>query len=1261
MKSKKAANTSLKVLRLSDSPRDTRIIRKVLLGEGYDLSMDCTAQKMEFASLLRTGKYDVIISDFKLTGCDAFEALQLVAENAPGVSFICVSGPVGDHADVTLKQQGAVDVIARDFAATLPSAITRALTRGKNGQQVKESLYVDERLYHALLTSLPDAVYIEVGDRITLVNPALCQLLDIDDPLGLIGKSVYTIVHPDYHEKVRERLNLVLAGHSAPPLEEKFLRHDGTVVDVDVHSYPVDWHGSRGVLVTARDITGRKQTDEAIIASELRYRRLFEAARDGIVMIEGETGKIVDVNLTATKMLGYSRSHLLGLTVWELGFLNEMFDNKKDFLKLQQAGYIQYQDRVLECADGRHFDVDIIGTMYEENHRIVILCNIRDITERKREQEAVRESEGRFRMVFENAFDGISIYSEDPDPRKRRLVECNTRYASMAGRTREELLQHGTTLGFQIPLGDTSNTTRLKSLATETAYSGFFSWIRPDGKENVNEYVGMPITWQGKSYTIGIDRDITERKKSEELRRLLTTALESTANGVAISDIKGNILWVNKAFTKMTGYPPAEVLGQNLRILKSGKQDGSFYKALWDTISEGKVWNGELVNRKKNGGMYAEEMTITPLMDRNGEITNYIAIKQDITKRKYDERTLKFMAQTITSMQDCVAITDLDGRILFTNNAFQVNYGYTNEDLLGKNVSMLRAHHTLTAMRNQIHHDTRGGGWHGEILDRRKDGTDLPVELWTSMVSDESGTPVAMLSITRNIADRQLAKDNLRKSEEQFRLIADNVGDMIAVLDPDGRRIYNSPSYASILGNAELLKGTDSFQDVRPEDRDMVKNVFQETVTTGVGRRIEYRLSHKDGSVRTIDSKGSVIKDGQGRVSQVIVVSRDVTEERKLAAQFLRAQRLESIGTLASGIAHDLNNIFTPIMLSIEILRSYLPGKDGANILDTIETSAKRGSDIVKQVLAFGRGIEGKRVLVQLKHVVNDVVKIAGETFSKAIEINSDMPRDLWTVLADPTQMHQVVLNMVVNARDAMPHGGTLTISAKNVNIDEESSLLHFEAKPGAFACIIIADTGTGIPAEFLDKIFEPFFTTKDVGLGTALGLSTTLAIVRSHNGFIDLHSELGKGTTFNVYIPATGTAAVATAANVSAVSPKGNGELILVIDDEEAIRTVAVQTLKANGYKVVAACNGAEGVAVFANHKATITLVITDMMMPVMDGPATILELRKIDPNVKVIASSGLTAKEHAATPPGFNVAAFLTKPYGAKVLLKIVSEVLG
>jgi PAS domain S-box-containing protein len=766
------------------------------------------------------------------------------------------------------------------------------------------------------------------------------------------------------------------------------------------------------------------------------------------------------------------------------------------------------------------------------------------------------------------------------------------------------------------------------------------------------------------SFAIEFQHKESERKRlqetSSERERRLYQLFDEAPVGYHELDGQGRIIAINRTELDLLGYTEEEMLhhpvwefiveGDQSRASVAAKMAGSLSA---DLAYERIFW-------KKDGTPLPVLLMDRPLRNDAGEITGIRSTLQDISERKKAERQLRLLAHTVASARDCISITTLDNKFIFVNEAFRTTYGYTTVELLGQDLSMLRAQGSPADLTEQILRDTLRGGWHGELLNRRKDGTEFPLELWTSMVRDEAGVPVALVGVARNITERRKVEEHLRQSEEQFRLIAENVADMIAVLDLEGNRIYNSPSYEGILGNPESLRGTASFREIHPEDRERVQEVFRETARTGKGQRIEYRLVRKDGSIRTIESKGSASRDDRGNISRVIVVSRDVTEERRLAAQFLRAQRMESIGTLAGGIAHDLNNVLAPIMMSIENLRGKSTDPKAERILDTIATSTKRGSDIVKQVLAFGRGVTGDRIHVQLRHVINEVAKIAGETFPKSISLITDVPWDIWMVSADPTQMHQVFLNMLVNARDAMPDGGRLTITAKNIRVDEPFARMNIQAKPGSYVSIAIADTGTGIPADIREKIFEPFFTTKEIGVGTGLGLSTTLGIVRSHGGFINFYSEPGKGTTFNVYIPAAGEASGAAPAAEEVDLPTGNGELVLIIDDEEAIREITRETLQAYGYRTVTARDGAQGLVIFAEQMNAIDVVITDIMMPVMDGTDAIVELRKMRPDVKIIAASGLTPKGASSTPENPGVKAFLMKPYTAETLLKTLASVL-
>ena len=369
---------------------------------------------------------------------------------------------------------------------------------------------------------------------------------------------------------------------------------------------------------------------------------------------------------------------------------------------------------------------------------------------------------------------------------------------------------------------------------------------------------------------------------------------------------------------------------------------------------------------------------------------------------------------------------------------------------------------------------------------------------------------------------------------------------------------------------------------------------------------------------------------------------------------------MESIGTLAGGIAHDLNNVLSPILTAVELLQMRLNDESSHRLLSILHTNAVRGSEMIKQVLSFARGVEGEHIPLQPTHLIKEIVKILADTMPKSIEITFSIEPELWGVSGDATQLHQVLMNLCVNARDAMPQGGKLRIEAENVEIDEHYARMYVDAKPGRYVSIAVVDTGHGISEQNLTKIFDPFFTTKEHGRGTGLGLSTVSGIVRSHGGFVNVYSEIGRGARFRVYLPAIESAYAAPASPPRRDLPVGADELVLVIDDENSIREVAKETLSAFGYRVIVASDGAEGMAVFAAHKNEVKVVITDMMMPYMDGPATIRALRRLDPRVKIIATSGLKAEDKLADAAQLGVKTFLPKPYTAEKLLKTVAEVL-
>ena len=370
---------------------------------------------------------------------------------------------------------------------------------------------------------------------------------------------------------------------------------------------------------------------------------------------------------------------------------------------------------------------------------------------------------------------------------------------------------------------------------------------------------------------------------------------------------------------------------------------------------------------------------------------------------------------------------------------------------------------------------------------------------------------------------------------------------------------------------------------------------------------------------------------------------------------------MESIGTLAGGIAHDLNNILSPILMSVDMLQLNRPDPETARWLSMIRENAERGADLIRQVLTFARGMSGERIPVQLKHIIKEIVSVLRETMPRSIEVKFDIEPELWVISADPTQIHQVLMNICINARDAMPAGGSITIKASNVIVDENYARMNIDAEPGRYVLLTISDTGTGMGPEVISRIFDPFFTTKEIGKGTGLGLSTTLTIIKSHGGFLNVYSEVKRGSRFSIYLPSNNDAQHHVESLPEIKLPAGNGELILIVDDEENIRLVAEATLQKYGYRTMLAVDGTDALAIFAKHGDDISLVLTDMAMPYMDGTALIRALRKIDQNVRVIAMSGLASVDQTAELKEMNITHFLIKPYTAESLLNSVADVLA
>ncbi|MFH1115755.1 MAG: PAS domain S-box protein [Pseudomonadota bacterium] len=787
--------------------------------------------------------------------------------------------------------------------------------------------------------------------------------------------------------------------------EFRHQRADGSIRDVEVFSSKIEVKGRDLLHSIIHDVTDRKKAEHDLRESERRFSKAFKSNPSWLALIHMETRKILEVNDAWTRMIGHTREEAIGRTAVELGIFDE--DVYRDIIEhLKAEGSVRNEETVARHSSGEDRVVLISREVVEIGGESYMLAMGLDITDRKRAEEALRSSEERFRILADGAFEGVLISREGV------ILDCNEVFCKMSGYSWEELI--GMNLMETVVPEFKEIVLQHILSGSEEAYESAF--IAKDGRVVPVQVKGKPLPYEGGTARIASIRDMSAVRKAEDTQKRLATAIEQAAEGILITDRDGLIQYANPAVERITGFSRDDLIGNTPRVFKSGQHDQAFYKELWGTITGGGTWSGRVVNKRKDGSLQHEEATISPVRDSAGRISNFVAVK------------------------------------------------------------------------------------------------------------------------------------------------------------------------------------------------------------------------------------------------------RDISEHLELSKQLFQAQKMEAVGTLAGGIAHDFNNILQVALGYTELILGDedFPQKYRAD-LKKINESASRGADLVRRLLTFSRKADINLQPLNLNRSINELRKMLERILPKLIEIEIILHKNLHTVHADATQIDQVLMNLAVNARDAMPDGGKLLIETSNIMLDDEYVKTHVEARHGAHVLLTVSDTGTGMNREALDHIFEPFYTTKAEGEGTGLGLAMVHGIVKNHGGHVRCYSEPGHGTTFRIYFPAEAPTEEIQGTKFIPL-PKGGPETILLVDDEELIRDLGVRILKKAGYQVVTATNGREALEIYRDRESgkEIDLILLDLIMPEMGGRQCLEDLLRVDPHAKVVISSGLAAGAAAKETLSAGAKGFVNKPYDIRQVLRVVREVL-
>ena len=1171
----------------------------------------------------------------------------------------------------------------------------------------QKSLNENQSRYREIIDKTSEAIFVIQEGWIKFANEKSAEIVGYSMEEILASNAIEAFVHPDDREMV--------AQHHASRLreDEEFYQYDfrivlkaGNVRRVKVTSSSIMWEGKPAVLSILDDITERMQAETTLLERERHFLSLLETIPDALVVYD-DRGKVTFVNKAFEQLYGWSTEELVGKPLsnfvppseeqitrqaWErtLRGENVVFETQR-WTKNSKTLNVQLATAILRDMEGRHTSSIVIH---------------QDITSRKRAEEEIHRSEQKYRQIFDHSPLGILHFDYEGT-----ITTCNDNFVQIIGSSREKLAG----LNMVNDLKDVKIVAAVKRALSGHIghYEGEYASVTADKVTPVKVDFSPLLNENGVVIGgIGVTEDITERKMAEDEVRNNEARLEKIVDILhykadSVQDFLDNALnealelthseigyifhynedseefelhtWSKDAMKQCSILKPQTVYqlkatgiwGEAVRQgkpilvndfqaqhpLKKGYPDGHPRLHRYLTVpvfSADRIVAVVGVANKESEYNQADTLQLTLLMDSVWKGVDRLQAEEQLRE---SEATLKTVLQSAP-----IGIGLVTNRIFgWTNESLSQMTGYSAADLLGRSARILYENDDEFVRIGTVKYGQINAGGAGSVETRWKckDGSVIDILLSSSAITPEDLSRGVVFSAI-DITERRRSEQDLREAEERMRLLLKSAPIAIRIAT-QGKYSYANPAFLNMFGYSclEEIDGLPVEALYVDEDRRLI---WERNAIRAKGLTVDphYHVTgiRKDGAHIDLEAWGSEISyQGKRSTFRFLI---DVTEANSLRAQLLQAQKMEAVGTLAGGVAHDFNNLLQSVLGYSELmLQRKKEGERDYADLQKIYQAGKRGADLVESLLTFSRKVETKCVPVNLNQEIIQVQQLLSRTIPKTIKIVLRLSGDLESINADPSQISQVLMNLGVNARDAMPDGGILTIETAKVQLDKEYCSSHLEAMPGGYVLLTVSDTGHGMDKRTRAHMFEPFFSTKDVGKGTGLGLATVYGIVKQHDGHIICDSEPGHGTKFKVYLPAIQTKKELETPKLETTIPGGT-ETVLLVDDDGDIRELGALLLNEFGYKVITAGNGKEALEMYQTESESISLIILDLIMPEMDGRQCLGEILQIDPTVKVLIASGYSESGSAIGATVDGAKGFVQKPYNMRQLLTAVREIL-